>query len=207
MPGTTAYSGMKDIGQPKAGETVVISAASGAVGSVAGQIAKRAGARVVGVAGGPDKCLFVQETLGFDECVDHRAMDLKAALAAACPKGIDVYFENVGGALQAAVFEQLNPFARIVMCGMVAHYNETEPSPGPNLMFVVRQRVRIEGLIVSDKPERFAEWRKLAAPWVLDGSLKFREDIYEGLEAAPEAFIGLLEGRNFGKVLIEVAKL
>jgi NADPH-dependent curcumin reductase len=207
MPGTTAYSGMKDIGQPKAGETVVISAASGAVGSVAGQIAKRAGARVVGVAGGPDKCLFVQETLGFDECVDHRAMDLKAALAAACPKGIDVYFENVGGALQAAVFEQLNPFARVVMCGMVAHYNETEPSPGPNLMFVVRQRVRIEGLIVSDKPERFAEWRKLAAPWVLDGSLKFREDIYEGLEAAPEAFIGLLEGRNFGKVLIEVAKL
>lgn len=207
MPGTTAYSGMKDIGQPKAGETVVISAASGAVGSVAGQIAKRAGARVVGVAGGPDKCLFVQETLGFDECVDHRVMDLKAALAAACPKGIDVYFENVGGALQAAVFEQLNPFARIVMCGMVAQYNETEPSPGPNLMFVVRQRVRIEGLIVSDKPDRFGEWRKVATPWVLDGSLKYREDIYERLEAAPEAFVGLLEGRNFGKLLVEVAKL
>lgn len=207
MPGTTAYSGMKDIGQPKAGETVVISAASGAVGSVAGQIAKRAGARVVGVAGGPDKCLFVQETLGFDECVDHRVMDLKAALAAACPKGIDVYFENVGGALQAAVFEQLNPFARVVMCGMVAQYNETEPSPGPNLMFVVRQRVRIEGLIVSDKPDRFGEWRKVATPWVLDGSLKYREDIYERLEAAPEAFVGLLEGRNFGKLLVEVAKL
>jgi NADPH-dependent curcumin reductase CurA len=207
MPGTTAYSGMKDIGQPKAGETVVISAASGAVGSVAGQLAKRAEARVVGVAGGPDKCLFVQETLGFDECVDHRVMDLKAALAAACPHGIDVYFENVGGALQAAVFERLNPFARVVMCGMVAHYNETEPSPGPNLMFVVRQRVRIEGLIVSDKPERFAEWRKLATPWVVEGSLKYRENIYEGLESAPDALSGILEGRNFGKVLVEVSRL
>jgi len=207
MPGTTAYSGMKDIGQPKAGETVVISAASGAVGSVAGQLAKRAGARVVGVAGGPDKCLFVQETLGFEECVDHRMMDLKAALAAACPQGIDVYFENVGGALQAAVFEQLNPFARMVMCGMVAHYNDVEPRPGPSLMPVVMKRLRIEGLIVSDKPERFAEWRKLATPWVVEGSLKYREDLYQGLEAAPEALAGILEGRNFGKVLVEVAQL
>ena len=122
MPGTTAYSGMKDIGQPKAGETVVISAASGAVGSVAGQIAKRAGARVIGIAGGPDKCLWVQETLRFDDCVDHRLPNLPEALAEACPKGIDVYFENVGGAVQAAVFPLLNFFARVVMCGMVAQY-------------------------------------------------------------------------------------
>ncbi|HEY0419963.1 MAG TPA: NADP-dependent oxidoreductase, partial [Acetobacteraceae bacterium] len=187
MPGTTAYSGMKDIGQPKAGETVVISAASGAVGSVAGQLAKRAGARVVGVAGGPEKCLWVQESLGFDDCVDHRAGDLRAALAEACPKGIDVYFENVGGAVQQAVFALLNPFARVVMCGMVAQYNENEFPAGPNLGFVVGKRVRIEGLIVSDKPERFAEWRALASPWVKEGSLKYRETVIDGLENAPDA--------------------
>lgn len=204
MPGTTAYSGMTDIGQPKAGETVVISAASGAVGAVAGQIAKRAGARVVGVAGGPEKCLFVQETLGFDECVDHRALDLKAALNDACPNGIDVYFENVGGDLQRLVFPRLNAFGRVVMCGMVAEYNDTEPRPGPNLMMVVRNRLRIQGLIVSDKPERFAEWRALATPWVLDGSLKYREDIVDGLENAPDALIGILGGRNFGKLLVRV---
>ncbi|MGC8523729.1 MAG: NADP-dependent oxidoreductase [Acidibrevibacterium sp.] len=204
MPGTTAYSGMTDIGQPKAGETVVISAASGAVGAVAGQLAKRAGARVVGVAGGPEKCLFVQETLGFDECIDHRTLDLKAALNDACPNGIDVYFENVGGDLQRLVFPRLNAFGRVVMCGMVAEYNDTEPRPGPNLMIVVRNRLRIQGLIVSDKPERFAEWRALATPWVLDGSLKYREDIVEGLENAPDALIGILGGRNFGKLLVRV---
>ncbi len=205
MPGTTAYSGMTDIGQPKAGETAVISAASGAVGSVAGQLAKRAGARVVGVAGGPDKCLFVQETLGFDDCVDHRSGDLRAELEQACPKGIDVYFENVGGAVQAAVLDLLNPHARVVMCGMVSQYNEAEMPPGPNLGFVVGKRVRIEGLIVSDKPQRFAEWRALASPWVKDGSLRYREDVYEGLENAPGALAGMLSGRNFGKLLIKVA--
>ena len=204
MPGTTAYSGMTDIGQPKAGETVMISAASGAVGAVAGQLAKRAGARVVGVAGGPEKCLFVQETLGFDECIDHRTLDLKAALNDACPNGIDVYFENVGGDLQRLVFPRLNAFGRVVMCGMVAEYNDTEPRPGPNLMMVVRNRLRIQGLIVSDKPERFAEWRALATPWVLDGSLKYREDIVDGLENAPDALIGILGGRNFGKLLVRV---
>ncbi len=205
MPGTTAYSGMTDIGQPKAGETVVISAASGAVGSVAGQLAKRAGARVVGVAGGPDKCLFVQETLGFDDCVDHRSGDLRAELEQACPKGIDVYFENVGGAVQAAAFDLLNPHARVVMCGMVSQYNEAEMPPGPNLGFVIGKRVRIEGLIVSDKPQRFAEWRALASPWVKDGTLQYREDVYEGLENAPGALAGMLSGQNFGKLLIKVA--
>ncbi len=204
MPGTTAYSGMKDIGKPKAGETVVISAASGAVGSVAGQIAKRAGARVVGVAGGPDKCLWVQESLGFDACIDHRVPDLASQLAEACPKGIDVYFENVGGAVQAAVIPLLNVFSRMIMCGMVAHYNDRETSPGPNLMFTVGKRVHIEGLIVSDKPERFAEWRGLAAPWVADGGLKYRETVVDGLENAPEALILLLRGGNFGKMLVRV---
>ena len=202
MPGTTAYSGMKDIGEPKPGETVVISAASGAVGSVAGQLAKRAGARVIGIAGGAEKCLYVQETLGFDECIDHRVSDLKAELERTCPRGIDVYFENVGGDVQAAVFQLLNPFARVVMCGMAAEYNDTERRPGPNLMFVVRNRVRIQGLIVSDKPERFAEWRALATPWVRDGSLKYREDVVDGLENAPSALIGMLNGRNFGKLLV-----
>ena len=205
MPGVTAYSGMTDIGQAKPGETAVISAASGAVGSVAGQLAKRAGARVVGIAGGPDKCLFVQEELGFDACVDHRAMDLGGALADACPRGIDVYFENVGGAVQAAAFAQLNPFARVVMCGMVAQYNEAEFPPGPNLGFVVAKRVRIEGLLVFDKPARHAEWRALATPWVLDGSLRYREDVVDGLENAPEALAGMLGGRNFGKLLVRVA--
>jgi NADPH-dependent curcumin reductase CurA len=204
MPGTTAYSGMKDIGQPKAGETVVISAASGAVGSVAGQIAKRAGARVIGIAGGPDKCLWVQETLRFDDCVDHRLPNLPEALAEACPKGIDVYFENVGGAVQAAVFPLLNFHARVVMCGMVAQYNERDLPSGPNLGFVVGKRVRIEGMIVSDKPERFAEWRDLASPWVKEGSLHYRETVVDGLENAPEALALLLRGSNFGKMLVRV---
>jgi NADPH-dependent curcumin reductase CurA len=208
MPGTTAYSAMKDIGQPKAGETVVISAASGAVGSVAGQLAKRAGARVIGVAGNADKCLYVQETLGFNDCIDHRAvMDLETALRDACPNGIDVYFENVGGDLQQAVFPLLNSFGRVIMCGMVAEYNDTKPRPGPNLMSVVRKRLKIEGLIVMDKPERYAEWRALAAPWVADGSLHYREHVVDGLENAPGAFIDLLRGHNFGKLVIRVGEL
>jgi NADPH-dependent curcumin reductase len=204
MPGTTAYSGMIDIGRPKKGETVVVSAASGAVGSVAGQLAKRAGARVVGIAGGADKCLFVQDELGFDDCIDHRALDLKAELAASCPNGIDVYWENVGGRVQEAVFELLNPFARVVMCGMVSQYNEAEFPAGPNLGFVVGKRVLVQGMIVSDKPERFAEWRALAAPWVADGTLRYRQDEIDGLENAPAALAGILGGQNFGKLLVRV---
>jgi NADPH-dependent curcumin reductase len=206
MPGATAYRGITEICRPKAGETMVISAASGAVGSVAGQLAKRAGARVVGVAGGPEKCLFVQEALGFDDCVDHRSMDLRRELAACCPNGIDAYFENVGGAVQAAVFDLLNPFARVAMCGMVSQYNEAEFPPGPNLGFVVGKRVTIQGFIVSDKPEKLAEWRALAAPWVADGSLAYREDVHEGLEQAPDALAGILGGQNFGKLLVRVGE-
>jgi NADPH-dependent curcumin reductase CurA len=204
MPGTTAYSGMLDVGRVKAGETVVVSAASGPVGSVAGQLAKRAGARVVGVAGGAEKCLWVQDTLGFDDCVDHRTMDLADSLAAACPKGIDVYFENVGGAVQAAVIPLLNVFARVIVCGMVAQYNEAKPPPGPNLGFMIAKRVLMQGILVSDKPERFAEWRALAAPWVKDGSLRYRESVIEGLENAPEALAQVLRGGNFGKMLVRV---
>jgi len=205
MPGATAYAGVTEICKPKAGETFVVSAASGAVGSVAGQIAKRAGARVVGIAGGSEKCLWVQDSLGFDDCVDHRSLDLRRELRAACPNGIDCYFENVGGAVQAGVFDQLNAFARVAMCGMVSQYNEQTMPPGPNLGFVVGKRVLIQGFIVSDRPARMTEWRAMAEPQVADGSLVYREDVIDGLENAPDALVGILTGRNFGKLLVRVS--
>ena len=205
MPGLTAYVGLSDIGQPKPEETVVVSAASGAVGAVAGQLARHAGARVVGIAGGPDKCRYVESELGLDACLDHRAPSLGDALDRACPKGIDVYWENVGGAVQQAVFPRLNDFARMVLCGMIAEYNDAEPRPGPNLMAAVRKRLRIQGFIVSDQWQRLAEYRAMAAPLLRAGRLKYREDVVEGLDNAPAAFIGLLQGRNFGKLLIRLA--
>jgi NADPH-dependent curcumin reductase CurA len=205
MPGATAYAGVTEICKPKPGETFVVSAASGAVGSVAGQLAKRAGARVVGIAGGPDKCFWVQDSLGFDDCVDHRSIDLRGELQSACPKGIDAYFENVGGTVQAAVFDLLNPFARVAMCGMVSQYNERTLPPGPNLGFVVGKRILIQGFIVSDRPERLTEWRTMAEPLVAEGSLAYREDVIEGLENAPDALAGILTGQNFGKLLVKVS--
>ena len=204
MPGFTAYIGMTDIGRAQAGETVVVSAASGAVGSVAGQLAKIAGARVVGIAGGRDKCRYVVDELGFDSCLDHRTVDLAGALDQACPNGINVYFENVGGAVQRAVFPRLNNFARVVFCGMVAEYNDPEPAPGPNLMALVRKRLLLQGFIVSDHYDRFPEYRAKAIPLIRDGRLKYREDFVAGLENAPKAFIGLLQGKNFGKLLVKV---
>jgi NADPH-dependent curcumin reductase CurA len=206
MPGLTAYVGVDEIGKPQPGETVVVSAASGAVGAVVGQLAKRAGARVVGIAGGADKCRWVEAELGFDTCIDHRSADLGAALDTVCPKGIDVYWENVGGAVQQAVFSRLNDFARMVLCGMVAEYNDVEPRPGPNLMSAVRRRLKIQGFIVSDRWQRFAEYRAMAAPLLKSGELKYREDIVDGLDRAPEAFIGLLQGRNFGKLVVKLAE-
>jgi NADPH-dependent curcumin reductase CurA len=204
MPGLTAHVGMSDIGQPKPGETVVVSAASGAVGAVAGQIAKAAGARVIGIAGGSRKCAYVAGELGFDACLDHRDPDFPQALDAACTAGIDVYWENVGGAVQRAVFPRLNDFGRMVMCGMIAEYNDPVPQPGPNLMSVVRKRLRIQGFIVSDSWARLPEWRAAALPLIKAGTLRYREDIVDGIENAPEAFIGLLAGRNFGKLLVRV---
>jgi NADPH-dependent curcumin reductase len=205
MPGLTAYVGLTEIGRPQHGETIVVSAASGAVGAVAGQLARRSGARVVGIAGGADKCGYVERELGFDACIDHRATNLGGALDRACPNGIDIYWENVGGRVQEAVFPRLNDFGRMVMCGMVSEYNDLEPRPGPNLMAAVRKRLRIEGFIVSDAGYRFGEYRAMAAPLVRSGELKYREDIVEGLDRAPEAFIGLLQGRNFGKLLVKLA--
>jgi hypothetical protein len=208
MPGLTAWVGLTDIGQPKAGETVVISAASGAVGQVAGQMAKIAGARVVGIAGGARKCAFIKDELGFDAAVDHRG-DLDAQLDAACPDGVDVYWENVGGAIQAAVFPRFNTFGRMVMCGMIAQYNTaagaaaTGAAPGPNLGPVVRKRLRIQGLIVSDTGwKRYAQFRAEMLGHIAAGRLRWKEDVVHGLTNAPAAFIGLLRGENFGKLIV-----
>jgi NADPH-dependent curcumin reductase CurA len=206
MPGMTAYVGLLDIGQPRAGETVVVSAASGAVGSAVGQIAKIKGARAVGIAGSPDKCDYVVRELGFDACVNYKTGDLAAALRAACPGGIDVYFENVGGDVLRAVMTLLNQNARIPFCGLISEYNATESVPGPNLRPLLFNRVLIKGFIVSDHMARLGEFLKDCGGWVREGRLKYREDVVAGLDRAPEAFIGLLQGRNFGKLLVRVGE-
>ncbi len=208
MPGLTAWVGLEDIGQPKAGEMLVVSAASGAVGQVAGQLGKIRGAKVVGIAGGAEKCAFVKDTLGFDAAIDHRG-NLDAQLDAACPDGIDVYWENVGGAVQAAVFPRFRDFGRMVMCGMISQYN-TAPGaaaagapPGPNLGPVVRKRLRIQGFIVSDTGwPRYGQFRKEMLGHIKAGRIKWREDVAHGLANAPAAFMGMLEGQNFGKQLV-----
>jgi NADPH-dependent curcumin reductase CurA len=206
MPGMTAYVGLLEIGQPKPGETVVVAAASGAVGSVVGQIAKIKGCRAVGIAGGADKCRFVTGELGSDACVDHRAPDFARALEAACPKGIDVYFENVGGAVQQTVWPMLNDFARIPVCGLIAQYNSPTPMPGPDMFSVLRKRLMLRGFIVSDFAAKQGDFLREAGEWVRTGRLKYREDVADGLEQAPAAFLGLLQGKNFGKMLVRVAK-
>jgi NADPH-dependent curcumin reductase len=206
MPGMTAYAGLLEIGQPKAGETVVVAAASGAVGSVVGQIAKIKGARAVGIAGGDDKCRFVVDELGFDACVDHRAPHFARRLEAACPNGIDVYFENVGGAVQQAVWPLLNDFARVPVCGLIAQYSATSPMPGPDMFSVLRKRLLLRGFIVWDFAAKQADFLREVGEWVRTGRIKYREDVVDGLEQAPAAFLGLLEGKNFGKLLVRVAK-
>lgn len=211
MPGFTAYMGLLDIGQPAAGETVVVAAASGAVGSLVGQIAKLKGARVVGVAGGADKCRYVVDELGFDACIDHRAADFAAQLAQACPAGIDVYFENVGGAVFDAVLPLLNTKARVPVCGLIANYNATALPAGPDRLglltrTILTKRIRMQGFIIfDDYGSRYGEFHAQMSAWLKDGKIKFREDIVEGLENAPQAFSGLLEGKNFGKLVIRLA--
>ncbi|MBI3904374.1 MAG: zinc-binding dehydrogenase [Pseudomonas fluorescens] len=212
MPGMTAYMGLMDIGQPKAGETLVVAAASGAVGSVVGQVAKIKGLRVVGVAGGANKCRYVVEELGFDACIDHRSPDFADELAKACGKGIDIYYENVGGKVFDAVVPLLNPKARIPLCGLIASYNAHEAPSGPDRLPLLQRtlltkRVRIQGFIVfDDYGDRQSEFLSTMAPWVRDGKVKFREDVVDGLEQAPDAFIGMLEGRNFGKLVVRVSR-
>ena len=205
MPGVTAWVGLNDIGQPKPGETVVVSAASGAVGGVVGQLARMKDCRVVGVAGGPEKCEYVVKELGFDACIDHRAGNLPQALAAATPKGIDVYFENVGGPLLDAVLARCNPFARIPLCGMVSQYNAVDRYGVQNLMAAVGMRIKLQGFIVSDHLARWPEALKELTQGVRDGRIKYRESVTEGLENAPRAFIGMLKGENFGKQLVKLA--
>jgi hypothetical protein len=204
MPGMTAFVGLLDIGQPKAGETVVVSAASGAVGSVVGQLAKIKGCRAVGIAGSAEKCRYVTGELGFDACVNYKTEDFQDALRAACPDRIDIDFENVGGAVLAAVLKHLNRGARIPLCGLIADYNATGDSSGPSFRTILTNRALIKGFIVSDHNDRAPAFLKEVTPLVREGRIKYREDIVEGLDAAPSAFVGLLEGRNFGKLLVRV---
>jgi NADPH-dependent curcumin reductase CurA len=211
MTGFTAYMGLLDIGHPVAGETVVVAAASGAVGSVVGQIAKIKGCTTVGIAGGRDKCQYVTEELGFDHCVDHYADDFPDRLLAACPVGIDVYFENVGGAVFDAVLPLLNTKARIPVCGLIASYNATELPTGPDRLgllvgTILRKRIKMQGFIVSaDYGPRLNEFTGAMSEWVREKKVKVKEDIVFGLGNAPQAFIGMLKGRNFGKLVIELA--
>ncbi|ESW79432.1 2-alkenal reductase [Mesorhizobium sp. LSJC280B00] len=211
MPGQTAYTGMLNIGRPKQGETLVVAAASGLVGSLVGQIGKLHGCRVVGVAGGAEKCRYVREELGFDVALDHHAADLAEQLRSACPDGIDIYFENVGGHVWNAVFPLLNDFARIPLCGLVAHYSDVGPPAGPDRLVafmraVLTKRWTVQGFIVSDFGAQIDDFRRDVSAWLQAGKVKYREDIVEGLANAPMAFIGLLKGRNFGKLLVRVSQ-
>jgi NADPH-dependent curcumin reductase CurA len=206
MPGWTAYFGLLEVGQPKAGETVVVSAASGAVGSVVGQIAKIKGCRAVGIAGGPDKCRYVTQQLGFDACVDYKAGRLGDDLKAAAPKGIDVYFENVGGEILDTVLLQMNLFGRIPVCGLISAYNATEIPSGPkNLRAVLTQRLRMQGLIVFDWAARVPEALAQLGTWHKEGKLKLREDVREGgIDAYPDVLNLLYTGGNLGKLVLKV---
>jgi NADPH-dependent curcumin reductase CurA len=212
MPGFTAYSGLYVIGKPKAGETVVVAAASGPVGALVGQLAKMVGARAVGIAGGAEKCRYLIEELRFDAAIDHKAADFPEKLAAACPKGIDVYFENVGGAVWQAVLPLLNTYARVPVCGLIAQYSATGQSAGPNLLpatmrAVLTRSLTLRGFINTEfVAEYYADFLKTVSAGLADGRIRYREDITEGLENAPAAFMGLLQGKNFGKALVHVAR-
>jgi NADPH-dependent curcumin reductase CurA len=204
MPGVTAWIGLLDICQPKSGETIVVSAAAGAVGSAAGQIAKIKGCRVVGIAGGREKCDYVVKELGFDACVDYKAGRLDQELKAALPKGVDCYFENVGGEILDAVLRRTNPFSRIAVCGLISQYNATEPYAVKTFRAILTNRIKVQGFIVSDRMNLWPQALKDLAGWVASGELKYRESVAQGLENAPKAFIGLLKGQNFGKQLVKL---
>ncbi|MCL2534260.1 MAG: NADP-dependent oxidoreductase, partial [Nocardiaceae bacterium] len=210
MPGFTAYSGLLKIGQPKAGETVVVAAAAGPVGSTVGQVARIRGARAVGIAGGPDKCAYLRDELGFDAAIDHRATDFADRLKAAVPDGIDVYFENVGGPVTDAVLPLLNLYARIPLCGLVSQYNVASAPEGPDrlpefMRLVLTKSLTIRGFIQSEfVREMYADFERDASRWIAEGRLKYREDVVHGLDNAPEAFLGMLHGKNFGKLVVRV---
>lgn len=210
MPGMTAYVGLLDIGQPKEGETVAVAAATGPVGATVIQIAKMKGCRTIAIAGGADKVAYARDVLQADAAIDHRDPHFAGQLKAAAPQGIDVYFENVGGSVQAAVLPLLNDFARMPVCGLIAWYNATQPPAGPDrvpglMRMILTKRLHIQGFIVTDRGARFRDFQRDMGEWVRQGKITTREDIVEGLANAPQAFIGLLEGRNFGKLLVKVA--
>ncbi|WP_332405144.1 NADP-dependent oxidoreductase [Vibrio metschnikovii] len=210
MPGFTAYMGLLDIGQPKAGETLVVAAATGPVGATVGQIGKIKGCRVVGIAGGEEKCRYAKQVLGFDECLDHKADDFAQQLAQACPQGIDVYYENVGGKVFDAVLPLLNTSARVPVCGLVSQYNATALPTGPDRLpllmgTLLTKRIRMQGFIIfDDYGDRYSEFSREMSQWLSQGKIHYREQVISGLDNAPQTFIGLLEGKNFGKVVIEV---
>lgn len=210
MPGFTAYVGLREFGQPQPGETVVVSAASGAVGQVVGQIAKMKGCRVVGVAGAEDKCDYVVSEYGFDACMNYKDEDFEEQLAAACPDGIDVYFENVGGKVFEAVMTLINDFARIPVCGRIAHYNQTRLPEGPDRLIpfmgqILIKRLMFRGFIQSDHHELLPDFRRDMGQWLREGKVKYREDVVEGFENTLSAFQGLLQGNNRGKLVIRVS--
>lgn len=209
MPGFTAYMGLLDIGQPKKGDTLVVAAATGPVGATVGQIGKLKGCRVIGVAGGEEKCRHAKEVLGFDECIDHKAEDFAEQLAAACDKGIDVYFENVGGKVFDAVMPLLNTGARIPVCGLISQYNATSLPDGPDRMsalmgMLLVKRIKMQGFIIfDDYAHRYNEFATQMADWLAQGKIQYKEPVVEGFENAPQAFMGLLKGENFGKLVIK----
>lgn len=212
MPGFTAYMGLLDIGQPKSGETLVVAAATGPVGATVGQIGKIKGCHVVGIAGGAEKCRHAVEVLDFDRCIDHHADDFAQQLKQACPEGIDIYYENVGGKVFDAVLPLLNTSARVPVCGLVSGYNATDLPPGPDRLgllmgTILKKRIRMQGFIIAqDYGDRIDEFQQEMGRWVNEGKIHYREQVTDDLENAPQAFIGLLEGKNFGKVVIRVAK-
>ena len=204
MPGLTAYFGLYEIGHPRAGNTLVVSAASGAVGSVVGQLAKASGCRVVGIAGGKAKCDYVVKDLGFDACVDYKAGKLNEDLGAACPDGVDVYFENVGGQIMEAVMTRMNFASRMIVCGLISEYNTTEAYGIKTMRSVLVNRIRMQGMIVFDWVNRYPEGIKALSALVAAGKIKYRESVVQGIENAPQGLIDLLQGKNFGKQLVKL---
>jgi NADPH-dependent curcumin reductase CurA len=203
----TAYFGLLDVGQPKAGETVVVSGAAGAVGQTVGQVAKIKGCRVVGIAGGADKCDFVVRELGFDACIDYKSGSVRDGLKQHCPKGVDVYFDNVGGDILDTVLTRINRRARIVICGAISQYNNTGPVKGPsNYLSLLVNRARMEGIVVFDYAPRYAEAVRDIAQWMAEGRFKSREDVVEGIDNFPEALLRLFHGANFGKLVLKVSE-
>jgi NADPH-dependent curcumin reductase CurA len=205
VPGFTGWYGLKEIGRPKAGETLVVSGAAGATGSLVAQMGKLLGCRVVGIAGTDAKCAYLTRDLGLDAAVNYRTADLDAALGQACPAGIDVYFENVGGAILDAVLRQLNPFSRIPLCGMISQYNLDVPEPGPRYLFsMIGNRTLMQGFIISDHFDRYPEFVLQVGGWLKAGRLTYRETVIEGIDNAPAAFLGLFSGDNLGKMVVKL---